>query len=132
MKVTTRAECGNSPKNQRVEALTIALAKGSRRALWKLLDVEVGWRVAGGPVFHGIETVAQVAEQGGIAELTIDTVITHGRSGAVNGTRRMTDGREISFCFVFAFTSAKGDRVAQIVEYRVDAKDGGWQTADGR
>jgi hypothetical protein len=119
MKITTRADCGNSPKNQFVEALTIALAKGSRRALWKMLAVDVEWCVAGGPVFHGIETVAQVAEQGGIAELIIDTVITHGRSGAVSGTRRMTDGREIAFCFVFEFTSAKGDRVGRLVEYRI-------------
>jgi hypothetical protein len=118
MKTIKRADCGNSPKNAFVEALTVALAKGSRRALWKMLTVDVEWRVAGGAVYHGIETVAQVAEQGGVAELAIDTVVTHGRAGVVEGSRRMSDGRELAFCFVFAFANARGDRVMRITEYR--------------
>jgi hypothetical protein len=50
--------------------------------------------------------------------LTIAHVMSHGRSGAVDGVVVFGD-KERAFCHVFEFGSAKGDDVSGITTYSV-------------
>ncbi len=88
-KVIRSADCGNSPKNRLVENLAVALATGDLRAVSGLVAGDVEWTVVGGGVFRGREAVLQALERVGgdsILKLIVRHVVTHGKSGAVDGT----------------------------------------------
>ena len=83
---------------------------------------DIQWEVVGGEVFQGRQAVLQALEQvdgSSILELSIWHVVTHGRSGAVNGTIQYA-GAVRGFCDVFEFGCAKGTSVCQITSYQVD------------
>ena len=80
-KIMRSKDRGNSPKNQLVENLAIALAMSDVRTIADLVADDVQWNIVGGKVFHGRETVLQVLEQmkdDSILVLTVCHVITHG------------------------------------------------------
>ncbi len=59
------------------------------------------------------------AEQG-VVKLTIHHVLTHGKSGAVDGTLDLADGKTLAFCDVYEFGSAKGTSVKAITAYTIE------------
>lgn len=52
-----------------------------------------------------------------IAKLTIFTILTHGKAGAVHGDMLMTDGKIYAFSDVYDFSSAKGNKVQKLYSY---------------
>jgi hypothetical protein len=121
-RVVRSKDCGNSPKNQLVEDLAVALSTGDRGTVARLVTDDAQWRVIGGNTLRGREAVLQAIEhvdRGSIVMLTVWHVITHGKSGAVNGTIQNADGTR-EFCDVFEFESAKGTSISQVTSYRID------------
>jgi hypothetical protein len=114
-------DCGNSPKNQFVEKLSIALAIGDLPEVLERVTETVQWKLAGEATRQGKEAVrqaiAQRAAQSPLSELTILHVATHGKIGAVNGTFRQQDGTSYDFCHVYEFSSAKATHVQTITSY---------------
>ena len=122
MQIRRSGDCGNSPKNVLVEALTIALAKRDARALDAALTEDVRWHVAGRAAVSGRAALdAALAAEPAIATLTIAHVISHGRAGAVNGSFEDANGA-FEFCNVYEFASAKGDRVKAVTAYRIASR----------
>jgi hypothetical protein len=122
MRILRSKDCGNSPKNQLVENLAVALSTGDRRTVSELVTDDVRWSIVGADVFHGREAALQELERvngDSIVELTVEHVVTHGKSGAVNGTIKYRS-RTRAFCDVFEFGNAKGTSVSQITSYRID------------
>jgi hypothetical protein len=121
-KIVRSQDCGNSPKNQLVENLAVALSTGDDRAASGLITEEVQWEIVGSGTLRGRESVLQTLRDlngQAIVQLTILHVVTHGKSGAVNGTVRFPDA-ERCFCDVFEFGNAKATRVSRIMSYRID------------
>lgn len=121
-KVVRSKDCGNSPKNKLVEDLAVALALGDFQTVSRLVTDDVRWSLVGGKVFSGRQAVLEALENvnaGTIKELNVSHVITHGRSGAVNGTIHY-HAAAIGFCDVFDFGSAKGTSISQITSYQID------------
>ena len=48
----------------------------------------------------------------------IETVITHGNTGAANGLLKFA-GRSLAFCSVYHFNSFKDARIKRITSYRI-------------
>lgn len=122
-KIERSKDCGNSPKNQLVEDLAVALALGDRHAVAHLLTTDAFWRIVGGKAFRGREAVLQALEHrdgDSIEKLIILHVVSHGKSGAVDGTIQYRDA-ERGFCHVFEFGNAKGTSVSAIISYQIDA-----------
>jgi hypothetical protein len=121
-KIIASGDCGNSPKNQLLEKLAIALALGNVAAL-ELLSADVDWQQVGQTQQRGHDAVqqhlAQIANEP-IAELQIEHVVNHGKAGAVNGSLRYTDNRCVMFCHMFEFSNAKGTAVKQIRSYLIE------------
>jgi hypothetical protein len=120
-KVVRSQDCGNSPKNQLVENLTVALATGDHPTVAGLVTDDVQWRIIGGEVLHGREAVLRALQDvngKSIAQLTVSHVVTHGKAGAVNGAVWFRDATR-EFCDVFEFGNAKGTSVSQITSYRI-------------
>jgi len=121
-KITRSKACGNSPKNQLVENLSVALLTGDVRTVSYLVSDDVEWRRVGGDVIRGRQALLQSVQRGNgasIVRLTVEHVVTHGRSGAVDGTIQYR-GKASGFCDVFEFGNTKGTTVDRITTYRVD------------
>lgn len=120
-KIVRSKDCGNSPKNPLVENLAVALSTGDHRMVSELVTDDVQWSIVGGKVLRGREAVLQALSKVAcvpIATLTVLHVVTHGRSGAVNGKVQHSAGG-VGFCDVFEFSTPKGTNVSRITSYRL-------------
>src|SRR5574337_931302 len=123
-KVTRSNDCGNSPKNAFVEDLTIALATRDGDGVAARVSDDVSLKVAGRPPIVGKDALLSALDaMAPVAALAIQHVMSHGRTGAVNGTVEYTKGGGADFCNVYAFSSAKGKRVSDITAYIVARAD---------
>jgi hypothetical protein len=120
--INRSGECGNSPKNQLVENVSVALATADVDALSEWVTDEARWEVVGGPTARGRSDLAAAVERAGREEPTaviIEHVVTHGKAGAVSG--RVAFGqRTREFCDVYEFSTARGTHVQSVKSYRID------------
>ncbi|ALS99894.1 nuclear transport factor 2 family protein [Lacimicrobium alkaliphilum] len=114
--VSRSADCGNSPKNKMVEDIAIALETRDTDFLRSILDPEVMWNYVGGTVTTSAAILVQVGELDKPTSLTVDHVISHGKTGAVNGYTRKGKSEQ-RFCHVIEFTSVKCNRIRRIESY---------------
>ncbi|WP_367714889.1 hypothetical protein AB2N04_13125 [Nitratireductor sp. GISD-1A_MAKvit] len=119
MKLIGSRDCGNSPKNRRIQDLAVALLAGDEATLSRLLEEQAVWEIAGDGVFVGRKAIIAASGKPAIAAITVNHAISHGRSGAANGHLRCKSGDEIAFCDIVEFGSAKGTAVARITTLRV-------------
>jgi len=120
-KIVRSKDCGNSPKNQLVENLAVALVMGDHRTVSQLVTDNIYWSIIGNEAIKGRGAVLQalpVVNDTPEATLTVLHVVTHGKAGAVNGTFQHPAG-SMSFCEVFEFSNAKGTSVSRISSYRI-------------
>lgn len=121
-RIVGSGDCGNSPKNQLLEKLAIALAIGDPAALELLSDDSI-WQQLGQAEQQGhtaIQSYLAQIERQQIAEVRIEHVVNHGKAGAVNGSVCYTNGRSIAFCHMFEFSNTKGSAVKQIKSYLIE------------
>ncbi|RDE10554.1 nuclear transport factor 2 family protein [Pelagibacterium lacus] len=117
--VTLSGACGNSPKNAFAEQVAIALVTADAEQLADWLIPDCVAIVSGDEEIHGREAALGALSDmlGRPDAVTIHHAITHGRTGAVNGT--LTTGKtRIGFCFVLAFRTTKADSIAAFRLYR--------------
>ncbi|NDV16025.1 nuclear transport factor 2 family protein [Muricauda sp. TY007] len=122
MKLNIKPDCGNAPKRALVKDLTCYFASNEIEKAIGLLDTNITWTLVGDKTISGIKpfrTVLQVMRQNKVQELTIYSIITHGKEAAVNGEMVLEDGSTLGFSDFYEFTSAKGTRVKAIVSYLV-------------
>ena len=121
MEIKRSQDCGNSPKNQLVENLTIALLTGKLQTQSEIVTDDSEWTIVGGKSLSGRKAmlVEMEAVRGrSILKLSIDHAITHGKAGAVNGEGQYESSKE-GFCFVFEFANIKGTTLRQITSYQL-------------
>src|SRR5215204_1279225 len=117
IKVIVSEDCGNSPKNIFLQNLTIAFAKSDAKFILGNITDDIHWNLVGDRLIQGKANFAEALEQlklNQTVELIINHVATHGKAGAINGTIKSKNGRTYSFCDVYEFSNAKGDRVKEI------------------
>ena len=120
-KIITSEDCGNSPKNIFVQALTIAFAKADLKFIQKSVTDDVLWAVIGEKTIEGKDALLQAVELAvKLEELTIQHVMTHGKAGAVNGKMKLKNGTIRGFCNVYEFKDAKGTSVQAITTYDIE------------
>lgn len=120
--VVRSGDCGNSPKNQLVENLAVALSMADGGVVSDLVSDDAHWTLVGGGAWHGRDAILRRLEQGDstpVVRLTVAHVVSHGNSGAADGVVEREDLRS-AFCHVFEFTSARGTSVSAITTYEVD------------
>jgi hypothetical protein len=124
-KVIVSEDCGNSPKNLFIQALTIAFAKGDSKFILRNVTDDIRWNIIGDPLIEGKDRFAEALNEirkGDVEVLTIRHIATHGKAGAVDGTRRMENGKLRAFCDVYEFSNSKGSAVKEITSYIIDIK----------
>lgn len=125
--VTWTKDCGNSPKNLFVRDFNIAAAKGDLSFVKRHLAQDVTWYLfepAGQKTISGREKVLDELKNNLViepVEFAMETVITHGKHGAVNGTIKATDGKFYVFCDMYTFASLrKGAAIKKMVSYIIE------------
>ena len=121
MEIVRSQDCGNSPKNQLVENLAIALLTNELIKQPDLVTEDVQWSIVGGKSLHGRKAILNELEairSHSILKLTVVHAITHGKTGAVNGEVQYGSSSE-GFCFVLEFANTKGTCVRQITSYHL-------------
>lgn len=120
-KIITSEDCGNSPKNIFVQALTVAFAKADVKFIQKSVTEDVRWALIGSKAIEGKDALLQAVEQAAkVGELTVQHVMTHGKAGAVNGKMKLKDDTIREFCNVYEFKDAKGTSVQAITTYEIE------------
>ena len=121
MEIVRSQDCGNSPKNQLVENLAIALLTNELKKRSDYVTEDVQWNRVGGKSLEGRKAILkelEVMHNRSILKLTVVHAITHGKAGAVNGEVQYGSSTE-GFCFVFEFANARGTAVRQITSYHL-------------
>lgn len=112
--------CGNSPKNDLIEKMTVALLIGDSDFALARLTADIRWEFVGRKTISGAENID--AELSRIAakrplDLTIATVVSHGRAGAVSGSMKTESGKTFAFSFIYEFGSAKAENFRKITSF---------------
>jgi hypothetical protein len=118
-KLELSADCGNSPKNQLLQELTVAIARADAERILELVTKDVRWTPVGRKPVAGARSVSRaLVRLGPATSLEVGHVVSHGRSGAVDGIVAFGKKKR-SFCHVFEFGSAKGADVEAITTYSI-------------
>ena len=117
-RIVRSKDCGNSPKNLLAESLAIALATGNAKAALPLLAEDAAWEIIGRSTITGraaIEMALSKARK--VKSVTIQKVLTHGRSGAVSGTIGLSAAHVRRFCDLYEFSGAGGKTVRRVTSF---------------
>lgn len=123
MIVIGSGDCGNSPKNQFLEDLSVAIALGDTGKIFRGVTEDAAWEIVGKTRVQGRQNLAEAVEQvqfKNLVEVRILHVASHGRTGAANGVQRGADGKTLHFCHMFEFGSLKGTNVKEIMTYQIE------------
>ena len=103
-----------------VKNLTIYFASYDLEKLTVHFDEKISWTLVGNEPIVGKEAfVAALNEMSSnkAAELTIHSIVSHGKEAAIHGIMKMEDGNEFGFADFYHFTSAAAKKVQSITSY---------------
>lgn len=125
MKLNIPQDCGNSPKRELIKDLTIYFASYDLEKVEGFLDENMVWTLVGNQPITGKQkflSALETMKRNKVLELTIHSVITHGKEAAVHGEMSLENGSILGFSDFYEFTSASGKKVKSIVSFVVDQK----------
>lgn len=123
MKLNTTPDCGNAPKRELIKNLTIWFASYELDKAFAFLSDDITWTLVGDVPIQGKEAFRKELDpmrSNRVEELTLSSILSHGKEAAVNGEMQMRDGKRFGFADFYTFTSAKGDKIKEIVSYVVE------------
>lgn len=116
-------DCGNSPKNILLEHLTAAFAKNDTAFLLSRVTEDIVWDIVGSETIFGktaFGAALQRLNSVETIELTIKHVSSHGKAGAVDGIRKMADGKTFAYCYIYGFSSVKYTHIKEITSFVIE------------
>lgn len=120
MKVYTNPNCGNAPKQQLIKELTIYFCSYELDKAREYLDEHVEWTLVGDKPVKGrdkfLSYLNEMSDNSAV-ELSINSIVTHGKEGAVSGEMKLKDGSVFAFGDFFTFNSASFKKVKTIVSF---------------
>jgi hypothetical protein len=132
VKIAISADCGNSPKNLFLQDFNVAMVKGDLSFVSKSIAKDIIWHLyepsgqkeiqrSDGALKEYANNLVIVPKEFVPKEFFIDTVISHGNTGAVNGIIKSKDGKSYVFCDVYKFSShAKGDKIKEMTSCTIE------------
>ncbi|SRR5690625_4621975 len=124
LQVECMENCGNSPKKNLLKELTIAYAKQDFSFCLDWLTDKVTWEIIGRKTVqdkHEVESALAELNRDPIQQLQIKNIITHGNTGAVNGTITLANEQKIAFCDVYNFSGfGKNAKINYISSYIIE------------
>ena len=118
-KINIKADCGNSPRKEFLKDLNVAFAKGNVDFIVEHANDDIVWTIYGDKKIEGKEAFSRevhAMKQYTADEMTLNTIVTHGRDAAANGEMRM-GGNTYAFCDVYKFTSTTSMVLKEMQSY---------------
>ena len=116
IKIQASKDCGNSPKNQFVQKIALALETGEAGP--EDFSEDVVWERSMHERSIGRDELNRVfTTRAAPASITIDHAISHGKVGVASGYVMLETGETRRFSHVLEFTNAKASCVAAIKSY---------------
>ncbi len=119
-RVILSEDCGNSPKNNLIQQVTVAFAKRDVKFILESVTDTIRWNIVGDRLIEGKSNLTEFLKQSKTNEvslLTIHHTASHGQAGAVDGAQKLTDGELIAFCNVYEFGNTKGTLISEVISY---------------
>jgi hypothetical protein len=104
VKVHFDENCGNSPRNLFLKNFTVALTKGDKKYVEKNITEVVKWDYIGKEIIAGKDNFLKELTKSKLIKpktLKIDSVISHGNTGAVSGFMESKNESNHAFCHLF-------------------------------
>ncbi|KGP72399.1 nuclear transport factor 2 family protein [Pontibacillus yanchengensis] len=124
LKIICAEDCGNSPKKEFLKQFTIAFSKGDLSFLEEAISNDIYWNILGNEVIEGKDQFIECCKHMKsdiLSEVHMKTIITHGKSGAVEGMFNMKNQKRYAFCDMFQFTGAgKNAKIKELTSYVIE------------
>jgi hypothetical protein len=121
--VNVKPDCGNAPRKFFLRDYHIALANHNLTLILESIADDIQWERVGAQILKGkaeFERTVEDMRDEKLQMVTIDNIITHGNTAAVNGTFTRIGGAVYGFCDVYTFTSnAKNAKIQSITSYLI-------------
>ena len=121
--INVQVDCGNSPKKAFLRDFNIAFAEGNADYIINAVTDDIVWTIVGDKRVIGKDDFTKTIhemEDFFIKELTIHTIITHGREASVNGVMVMPDGKCYSFCDIYHFKNTTSTDIKSMMSYVIE------------
>ena len=118
-KITVHANLENAPKKEFLKDFNIAFATGEADFIIDHVSDDIHWMIYGDKEISGKEYFSKEVynmKDYKADEVTIHTIITHGKEAACNGEMRMGD-KIYAFCDVYRFTSTRSNTIKEMRSY---------------
>lgn len=125
-KLKTKADCGNSPRKKFLNDFYFSVSKADTEFAKQHLGDQFEWNRIGQFHSSGKEQFSQAFSEHPFAkaeQISIETIITHGRDASVNGEIHTNDGKTYAFCDIFKFQGAGGTTIHSISSYLILNKE---------
>jgi len=101
-----------------------AFASSDTEYLLTQVTDDISWRVLGQAPIEGkaaFEKALREMASDEPLDLTIENIITHGKTAAVNGAMKSADGStHVGFCDVYVFSGFKDPKIREMSSYAID------------
>lgn len=111
MELIVKPDCGNSPKKQMLKEFNQAFFIPDAEKILSFVAEDIVWEMVGQFVVHGKEEMRKELDKmvadgnPDFKEVIVENIITHGKSGAMNG-RMIGEDFEYVFADVYEFDKA--------------------------
>lgn len=117
-------DCGNAPKKAFLKKFNISFAQNDLAFLSENITDDFHWNIIGQYQIQGKEKVIEILKENQnnkVTELRINTIITHGYHGSVNGTQIVENKKKYAFCNVYQFASSRNNsKIKEMASYLIE------------
>lgn len=121
--ISIKEDCGNSPRKQFLSDFYVGVVEHNKEAILSMLTDDVRVALIGEETFDGRQSFVDSMNIfiDGISKITIDNIITHDDTAAVNGVINADSGDTHAFCEVFKFEGhTKDANIKSIDSYVIE------------
>lgn len=122
--ISIKEDCGNSPRKQFLSDFYVAFVeRGDEETIRSMLTDDVQVAIIGEKTFDGRQSFVDSMNlfRDGVSEITIDNIILHDDTAAVNGVIDADNGDTHAFCEVFKFEGhTKDANIKSIDSYVIE------------
>lgn len=123
VKINVHEDCGNAPKILFLKDFIVAIVRNDSAFVARNTTDDIRWNLVGGQCIDGKQSVLKELQQSRsdkVAELTINTIVTHGYNGVVDGVLKFKGGKTIAFCDVYEFRASTNNApIKEITTYAI-------------
>jgi len=121
--INVAEDCGNAPKKLFLRDFIVGIVNNDIALVSRCLTDDVVWNIVNEQSTYGkkeILTKLQHDRSDKVIELSINTIVTHGYDGVINGVFKFKNGKAVAFCDIYRFRSpANNTPIKQITTYAI-------------